>query len=329
MKLLILGGTQFLGRHLVEAALNAGHQVTLFNRGQTAPRRFDVTTLIGDRDGDLGALGRWEGDAVIDTSGYVPRVVKDSVTRLKSRVSHYTFVSSISVYEDFSRANVTESFSRITLANPHSENINEDYGGLKAASEDVVRQGFEEALVVRPGLLVGPYDPTDRFTYWVRRWSHPGPVLVPGDPSAPIQWIDVRDVADWILRQVADRVAGTYNLTGIPGTLGQLMEVLESETPGGPAVWVDEEFLLEHEVREWLDLPLWIARKTNWPGFVGVNIDRAIARGLRLRPWAQTIFDIRKWDRMRGSPPLRSGLMLDREQDLLAAWKRHVDANKN
>ena len=328
MKLLILGGTQFLGRHLVEQALSGGHEVTLFNRGQTAPDLFDVKTLIGNRDGDLGALETWDGDAVIDTSGYVPRVVRESVSRLKSRASHYTFVSSISVYDDFTRSEMTEDSSRARPKDPKAENVTEDYGGLKAACEDVVMEEFGvRALVVRPGLLVGPYDPTDRFTYWVRRWTQRRPVLVPGHPDARIQWIDVRDVARWILTQVVARVTGIYNLTGIPGTMGGLMGVLETETGGGPALWVREDFLLDRGVREWSDLPLWIAVQTNWPGFMGVNIDRALARGLTLRPWADTVCDTLEWDRVRGTPPLKSGLTDARERELLAAWNSQKHTN--
>lgn len=322
MKFLMLGGTQFLGRHLVEIALRRGHDVTLFNRGQTAPGLFDVRTLIGDRDGNLGPLETWQGDAVIDTSGYVPRVVRESVSRLKSRASHYTFVSSVSVYEDFSQAQMTEDSARAKPKEPNSENVNEDYGGLKASCEDVVVEEFgRDVLIVRPGLLVGPYDPTDRFTYWVRRWSQGGPVLAPGLPDAPTQWIDVRDVADWILTQVEARVTGVYNLTGAPGTMGDLMDVLAVQTEGGPATWVSEEFLLENGVREWSDLPLWIAKQTNWPGFMRVNIDRALDRGLRLRPWADTVRDTLAWDRERGAPPLKSGLSVARAEELLAAWK--------
>ena len=321
MRLLILGGTQFLGRHLVQQAMIRGHEVTLFNRGTSAPHLFDVQTLIGDRDGDLDALQTWCGDAVIDTSGYVPRMVRDSVARLRHRAPHYTFVSSISVYEDFSVDEVTEASPRITLHDPNSENVSEDYGGLKALCEDVVLEGFESgALVVRPGLLVGPYDPTDRFTYWVRRFSQGGPVLAPGGCEIRIQWIDARDVALWILRQVEARVTGVYNVSGRAASMGDLMEVLETITGGGPTTWVDEDFLLARQVREWSDLPLWIARKTHWPGFSNANIERALTTGLALRPWADTVRDTLDWDRRRGTPALKSGLTDAQQKTLIADW---------
>lgn len=322
MRLLILGGTQFLGRHLVHEAMARGHEVTLFNRGQSAPHLFDVRTLIGNRDGDLEALQTWDGDAVIDTSGYVPRMVRDSVACLKDRATHYTFVSSISVYEDFSRAEMTEASPRITLLDPHSENVSEHYGGLKALCEDVVLEGFGTgALVVRPGLLVGPYDPTDRFTYWVRRFSQGGPVLVPGHRETRIQWIDARDVAGWILRQVEARMTGVYNVSGLPASMGDLVDVLQRTIGGGPVTWVDEAFLLAREVREWSDLPLWIATQTHWPGFSNANIERALATGLTLRPWADTVRDTLDWDHRRETPLLKSGLTDARQQELITDWQ--------
>ncbi len=198
----------------------------------------------------------------------------------------------------------------------------EDYGGLKALCEDVVLQGFEAgALVARPGLLVGPYDPTDRFTYWVRRFSQGGPVLASGGPGIRIQWIDVRDLAMWMLRQVEARVTGVYNVSGPSAPMGDLMKVLETITGGGPTTWVAEDFLLARQVREWSDLPLWIATTTNWPAFSNANIERALATGLELRPWADTVRDTLDWDRGRGAPPLKSGLAEARQQTLIAQWE--------
>src|ERR1700704_4464553 len=220
MHLLVLGGTQFLGRHVVEHALAAGHTVTLFNRGQTRPELFpNVEKLKGDRDGDLGGLAGRDSDAVFDTSGYVPRIVRETIEQLGS-VGHYTFVSSISVYADVSTP-PTETSPVAVLAEP-TEEWNEAYGELKAECEDIVRSGFPNAFVVRPGLIVGPWDPTGRFTYWPTRIAEGGRVLVPAPPEAAAQVIDVRDLAAWILRAAEDGAAGTYNAVDRPTTREQL-----------------------------------------------------------------------------------------------------------
>ena len=208
MKLLILGGTKFLGRHAVDAALAAGHEVTTFTRGQTNPELHpEIEHLHGDRDGSLDALAGRTWDGVVDTSGYVPRIVRRSAELLRDSVARYVFVSSISAYGDFS-APITEETPVAELEDPDTEEIMESYGALKAACERVVEGVYgDRSARVRAGLIVGPFDPTDRFTYWPRRIAAGGTVLAPGDPEAPVQFVDARDLAAWLVHVALDGTA--------------------------------------------------------------------------------------------------------------------------
>jgi len=230
MKLLILGGTRFPGRHLADAARADGVAVSLFNRGRTAPDLFaDVERLHGDRDGGLDALGGGTWDVVIDTSGYVARVVRQSVERQAAKVGRYVFVSSVSAYRDLSGASIVEDAPVLRLRDPATEDVLPNYGALKAACESVVQETFAaRSLIIRPGLIVGPHDPTERFPYWVRRCARGGPMLVPDAPGYPIQFIDVRDLARWMVAFVQRDAGGVFNAVGprqaadavgIPGVL--------------------------------------------------------------------------------------------------------------
>src|SRR5579872_4273010 len=230
MKLLILGGTVFLGRHIVEAALARGHEVTLFNRGQHNPDLFpEVEKLRGDRNGDLAALQGRQWDAAIDTSGFVPRVVRASAEALANAVKHYTFISSISVYADFTKLGIDESSPVAKLVDESVEEVTgETYGGLKALCEQAAEEALPgKVLIVRPGLIVGPDDQTDRFTYWPYRVAQGGEMLAPGRPAHQEQFIDVRDLAQWIVRMVEAGKTGVYNATGPDYVLStqQLLEV--------------------------------------------------------------------------------------------------------
>ena len=248
MDLLILGGTRFLGRHLVEAALGEGHRVTLFNRGLSGPDLFPgVEAISGDREGDLSSLMGRRWDAAIDTCGYVPRVVRASAGLLANSVDHYTFVSSISVYSEGIEPGADEAAPLQELADPAVEEVTgETYGALKALCERAAEEEMPgRVLNVRPGLISGPHDPTDRFTYWPRRISAGGEVLAPDRPERQVQFIDVRDLAAWMVEMSAEGKTGTYNATGPDYVLqmGKLLE--ECEAVGGDAkiVWVSEEFL--------------------------------------------------------------------------------------
>lgn len=318
MDILIIGGTRFLGRHIVEVALAAGHRLTLFNRGQTNPELFpEVEKLRGDRATDLNALEGRRWDAAIDICGYVPRVVRASTERLAGAVAHYTFISSISVYADFQHLHMDESAPTGVLTDPTTEEItNETYGPLKALCEQVVEQAFSDrSLLIRPGYIVGPHDPTDRFTYWPHRVALGGEVLAPGDPEAPVQFIDVRDLAEWIVRMVEARATGAYNATGPEYTLemGRLLAECKQLT-GSDAhfIWADETFLEAHKVEP----PIW--SPSNEPGAATVNCQHAIDAGLIFRPLSETIRATLEWDVSRPAGyTLRAGLAPEQEAGLL------------
>jgi 2'-hydroxyisoflavone reductase len=336
VKLLVLGGTKFLGRAAVEAALERGHEVTLFNRGETNPELFpEAEKLRGDRDGDLSALEGREWDAVLDPSGYVPRVVGATAELLSGSVGRYLFVSSISVYDELGTAGFDESGRTVTLDDPATEDyltagpVN-TYGGLKALCEEVVRTAFSDSYAnVRPGLVVGPHDPTGRFTYWPLRLAGGGDVLAPGNPARQVQFIDVRDLAEWIVDLADEQRAGTFNATGPepPVTMGELLETCNA-AGGAEAklVWVDEPFLLEQEAGPWMELPLWVSETDTW--FLQADVSRAIAAGLRFRPVADTVRDTLAWARQSGAGLVTpgqigsAGLDPQREAELLEAWSR-------
>jgi 2'-hydroxyisoflavone reductase len=328
MKLLIIGGTVFLGRHVVQAALDHGHEVTLFNRGRNNENVFpQVEKLIGDRDGNLDALKGRKWDAVIDTCGYVPRVVRQSAEYLAESVGHYTFVSTISVYDDFKEVNKDEAAPVGVLDDESTEEVQKHYGPLKALCEKVVAEVMPgRALIVRPGLIVGPFDPTDRFTYWPHRAALGGDVLAPGNPDKQVQFIDARDLAEWIVRMAEARVTGVYNATGPESklTMKQLLDTCVASVGRDAKLnWMDEGFLLENEVGPWMELPLWIPDEGEkaLPGMLSVNCGKALDQGLEFRPLAETVRDTLEWDRTR---PLdrerRAGMKPEREQELLAKW---------
>jgi nucleoside-diphosphate-sugar epimerase len=287
MKLLVLGGTKFLGRATVEEALRRGHKVTLFNRGETSPELFpEAEKLRGDRTADLSALGARSWDAVVDTSGYVPRVVEASARALAGRVEHYLFVSSVSAYADFSESR-SEDDATAELGDMPDDRLLDDYsnyGPLKALSEEAVRGVYgDSALIVRPGLIVGPHDPTGRFTYWPHRLARGGEVLAPGPPERPVQFVDVRDLAAWIVDASERQLTGAFNATSEPHAFADVVA-------GADVTWVDDAFLLEREVGEWMELPLWISD----PDAVAmheVDVSRAVAAGLTFRPLEETVRD--------------------------------------
>lgn len=323
MRLLVLGGTRFLGRHLVEAALARGHEPTLFNRGRTAPHLFaGVEQLRGERDGDLAALRGRSWDAVVDTCGYLPRVVRRSAEALRGSAARYLFVSSISVYADASAAGQDERAPRARLPDPGCEDIPAHYGALKAACEDEVQAAFgERAILLRPGLIVGPFDPSGRFTYWVQRVGRGGTVLAPPSPGYPVQFIDARDLASWTLDLVERRLSGAFNASGpaTPLNFGAYLEeccrALGTRTE---FVWPDAAFLDRHGVAPWTELPLYAGDEGR--GMNEVSIARALAAGLRLRPLAETCVDIARW--AEGAPlPQGIGLAAEREAALLRALK--------
>jgi 2'-hydroxyisoflavone reductase len=317
MQILVLGGTQFLGRHVVDAALARGHDVTLFNRGQTRPDLFpDVEKLHGDRDGDLAALEGRSFDAVVDTSGYVPRIVQETIDALGA-VGHYTFVSSISVYADVSTPPTEE--SPVAELKEPTEDWREAYGELKALCEDVVRERFPNAFIPRPGLIVGPWDPTGRFTYWPLRLAAGGRVLAPAPPDADAQVIDARDLAAWIVAAAEGGLGGTFNAVGTPMRRDELIDACRSDADV-ELIWVDGDFLVEHEVGEWMELPLWL-HSPEYRGMLSVDPSRAFAAGLTTRPVAESARDTLEWVRS-GEAPIEppAGLDREKEQAVLDGW---------
>lgn len=323
MRILILGGTVFLGRHLVESALARGHAVTIFNRGQHNPELFPETEkLRGGREGDLAPLAGRRWDAVIDTSGHLPRVVRASAALLADAVGRYVFISSMSAYRDFPHApGIDESCALHTSADPAAERVNlETVGPLKALCEKAVEEfAGGRALIVRPGLLVGPYDLTGRFAYWPRRVAQGGEVLAPDGPGLRVQFLDARDLAEWILRMLESGQAGAYNATGpeYPLTMERLLETCRAESESDSSfTWVDEEFLLSAGIR--MELAPWIPGA---PGAGLVNCGKALAAGLAFRPLADTVRDTLLWDAALPPRPSRGvGLSREREAEVLRAW---------
>jgi 2'-hydroxyisoflavone reductase len=333
MKLLFIGGTKFLGRHAVEAALARGHQVTLFNRGQQNPGLFpEAEHLVGDRDGGLDVLGGGEWDAVVDTCGYVPRVVRASARLLAERVGLYVFVSSISVYADHTNPR-DENAPLGTLTEETEEVTGDSYGPLKALCE---RAAEEEtggrALVVRSGLIVGPHDPTMRFSYWTRRVAQGGEVLAPGDPERLVQFIDARDLGEWMIRMAEEGRAGVFNASGRPLSFGRFLEECRAASESDARfTWVDDEFLLAQGVEPWSHLPLWLPYSDEqFRYFQEAICERAFAAGLSFRPLAETIRDTLAWQRAQpdgGGATPRAGVPVpdhsisrERESELLRLW---------
>lgn len=323
--ILVLGGTGFLGPAIVEAALARGHELTLFNRGHTNPQLFpDLEKLRGDRDGKLQALEGRKWDAVVDTSGYVPRIAKMSAELLKDAVQRYVFVSTISVYAHLGETNdpVDEASPVGTLDDPTVETVDgRTYGPLKALCEQVVTETLPgRATIVRPGLIVGPRDSSDRFTYWPLRARRGGEVLAPGDPDQEVQFIDVRDLGEWIVHCIEADVDGTYDAVGFDGRLS-MQELLHgckcATTTDCRFTWVDERFLAEQGVQPWMEMPLWLPSS----GVAHIANDRARKAGLTFRPVADTIAATLEWAlHERGERAMRAGLAADKEAKVLAAW---------
>jgi 2'-hydroxyisoflavone reductase len=339
VKFLVLGGTRFLGRHLVEAAVERGHTVTTFTRGQLATHEHPaVLPLGGDRDpgkgAGLAALASGTWDAAFDTSGYVPRIVGASCDLLAARVRRYLFVSSLSVYADTSVTGITEDAPRLTLDDPDTEDVAANYGALKAACEDRVVAGLgARATIVRPGLIVGPYDPTDRFSYWVARFTQPGSLgerdddaAVPAPPERPIQLIDARDLAQWMVTLAERDVAGSYNAISPPRrfTMGGLVDTLVNHgsrhglSPN--PVWIDEPVLRNAGIEPWTELPLWLPQDdAQFAGFYLADDARAAETGLAVRSLAATVADTAAWLGGRWRPDAwQKTLTVERERRLCA-----------
>ena len=333
MRILILGGTQFVGRHIAREASDAGHEVTLFNRGSQPAVLPHLERIHGDRDGGLSGLHGTAFDAVVDVNGYLPRLVRDAAALLEPLVAWYLFISTISVYADIHEPHADEDHPLAQAPQPLTEEISAgNYGPLKAGCEQVVTEVFspERRTIVRPGLVVGRFDPTDRFTYWVRRVARGGEVLAPGSAADPLQWVDVRDLARFCVHLLERGVTGVFNAVSPPDsvTMGELLTVAErvSAAAGGPGTrapatvtWVDPDFLAAREVRPWADLPAWLPAGENQ--MLRLSSQRAAHAGLETSPLDDTVADVLAWDAERGAPPLKAGLSGEREAELLGQWR--------
>lgn len=331
MRILILGGTVFLGRALTDAALARGHAATHFHRGVSAGSDDRVETLIGDREAVpfmQGIAGSRTWDAVVDTSGYLPQVVSRSCEALARSVGTYAFISSISAYASFA----SQGFDEDAPLQPDpvpwpAERTPELYGALKAACERVVSRALgERALIVRPGLIVGPYDPTDRFTWWPWRAAKGGAFAAPGRRERRVQFVDVRDVAEWIVAMLERSRYGTFHVTGPRDTttMGELIDACCAATSTSAAPrWIPDDFLLEQGIRPWVEMPLWLPESDPaYRGFMSASIERAAGEGLAFRPLARTVTDTLEWARKRPSDHAwKAGLAEEREAAVLDAWK--------
>ncbi|MBI5171835.1 MAG: NAD-dependent epimerase/dehydratase family protein [Candidatus Melainabacteria bacterium] len=347
LKLLILGGTVFLGRHLVASALQAGHQITLFNRGKSNPSVYGnrlpsaghaVEQIVGDRQADLDRLKGRHFDAVIDTCGYNPADVEKSCLALENSVERYIFISSISVYRTHglpSGASLSEASPLVAQPVPPEEG---NYATEKALCETAVSKIFAgRALILRPGLIVGPYDPTDRFTYWIRRIRRGGKVLAPGSPARPVQFIDARDLSDFIITLAQAGESGIFNGVGPdkPLTMQELLlsikdrlaNTSESLSHTSEFTWMTDQALLQMDVAPWMEMPLWLPEADETAAMLRVSTEKSLAAALKIRPLIDTIDDTNTFDLGRGSGyEAKAGLSSEKETNILSSFTPGIQA---
>jgi len=321
-RVLILGGTRFLGRAMAEEALRQNLQLSLFHRGKTGAELFpEAEHILGDRNGPLEVLKGREFDLILDTSGQLPAQVEATVKLFPQ--AHYIFISSISAYSDHSQLRRDEEATLTpTQGLDLTQELPANYGARKVACELLVRQ-HPSATILRPCLIVGPHDPSDRFTYWVARGAGWGgdwgeTLLAPGTPQDPIQWIDVRDLANWSLTLGLARRSGIFNAVGPAQTCG-LGSLTQAVAPDRPIAWIPADFLQSQRLQPWKDLPAWVPPGTDSAGFTTINNQRALKAGLKLRDLDQTVSDTLAWRRQQPQP-LAAGLTPEREREVLAAW---------
>ncbi|HEV8138530.1 MAG TPA: NAD-dependent epimerase/dehydratase family protein [Pyrinomonadaceae bacterium] len=339
LKILILGGTGFTGPFQVKYAVSRGHQVSVFNRGRTHPGILpkEVEQLIGDRNGQLDALKGRKWDVVIDVPTTIPVWVRDVAQILKGNVDRYVFVSTLSVYSDNSKPGMDESgplakYEGADAMKETQQSLRASnmmlYAPLKVESEKEAEKWFPgKTLIVRPGLIVGPGDESDRFTYWPVRVARGGEVLAPGDPTKDtVQFIDARDLAEWIIRMVEQGATGPYNAVG-PNyklTIGRMLDEIKAATKSDAQfTWADADFLLANNIHPWSDMPVWVAPRGDETGFTQISNKKALAKGLTFRSIGDTTTATLEWFRSQPADrqaKLRSGISAEREKEVLAAW---------
>jgi 2'-hydroxyisoflavone reductase len=346
LNILILGGTGFTGPEQVEYAIVRGHSVTLINRNKTRPDFFKgrVEQLIGDMNGDMSALKDRKFDVVIDNPTTLPAWVRNVAQYMKDNTSHYIFISTISVYPDNSKPDADETAPTTPLPDgldPYTvppANARDYYGALKSFSEKEVEKHYPgKNTIIRPGLIVGPLDQTDRFTYWPCRVDKGGEVLAPGTPTDPVQFIDARDLAEWTVRMAESRTFGTYNATGPnpPTTMGQMLDGMKAALNSNATfTWVPADFLREQKIRGWSNMPVWLPPVGATAGFARRNIAKAVSKGLTFRPLAVTARETLAWNKTRSAEQLKalaegrtSGISAEREKEVLDAWKAKTSGN--
>ncbi len=341
LKILIMGGTAFIGPAFAEMALARGHELTFFNRGRTNPHLFpQVERITGDRAvaEDVEQLRGREFDVVLDNSCYYPRVVDMVVDIVKDTVRQYVVISTVSVYAGYETVGMTEDAELAVLEDPTVEEVTgETYGGLKVLCEQAAQKVLpDRTTIIRPGLIVGPMDRTDRFTYWPVRVSRGGEVLAPGSPDQAIQFIDVRDLMSFTLRCIEAQRFGVFHCTGKAGsiTTGKMLQQ-SKEISGSDAefTWADADFLEAQEVSAWGEMPCWIPPEGEYAGFGSIDVSRAIAAGLTFRPLADTIRDTLEWWKIQPENPdgprseLRAGIAGEKEAAVLATWHARENAD--
>lgn len=335
LRLLVLGGTQFIGIHMAQQAIERGHRVTLFNRGRTNAGLFpQLEHLKGDRNGDLASLEGRDWDAVIDDSGFFPRAVRLTAELLAPHVRHYVFISSISAYAATAQAN-DETSPLARMADETVEKVDgETYGPLKVLCEQAAERAMPgRVTVLRPGLIVGPQDPTDRFTYWPARAARGGDFVAPGRPGDAIQYVDARDLAHFTLDAIEHGTFGTFNVVSPPGrfTIGELVaqsvevakQIARPDTAPHP-VWIPADFLRDQKVEPWSDMPVWLPETGETAGFAHTSTARAEKAGLHIRPLRESVHDTLEWHLTRPESEqskLKAGLASERERAVLVAWR--------
>jgi 2'-hydroxyisoflavone reductase len=335
MKVLVIGGTGFVGRHICDQLLKQGHEVTLFNRGRTAKALFpECEQIIGDREISHEVLIGRTWDAAIDTNGRSPAIVNEAARILKKQVGHYSFISSISAYDALQGDGIdlpefiSETSQLATLAQSDTEDLTpRTYGARKARCEKLILESRNnDALIIRPGLIVGPWDTTDRFTYWPVRVHEGGQIITPGTGEDLVRFIDVRDLAVWLVNMIEGGATGIFNCTGpehsltIRGLIDDCQNLLNSRCK---ITWCDEDFLKTHGVMAWSDMPVWA------PKMIPIDSSKAITAGLRFRPLSETIVDTLKWaDSQNLRRPLKAGLTKEREDKLLQILNNPAESKK-
>jgi 2'-hydroxyisoflavone reductase len=338
LRILILGGTGFTGPFQVKYALSRGHKVTVFNRGKTHPGELpkEAEQLLGDRNGQLDALKGRKWDVCIDIPTTLPVWVRDAAQVLQGNVDRYVFISTISVYSDNSKPGMDESGPLAKYEGADAMKETREtllasrfalYGPLKVLSEQEAEKWFPgKALIIRPGLIVGPGDESDRFTYWPVRIDRGGEILAPGAPTDPVQFIDARDLAEWTIRMVEQGTTGTFNATGPKSklTMGEMLDGIKKATKAESRfTWADADFLAAQKVRPWSDMPVWVPSRGDTAGFAAVSIKKALDKGLTFRTIPDTARATLDWFRKQPAErqaKLKSGLTPDREAEVLAAW---------